>query len=276
MKLHSVILVFLLLFMLTIPSCDGGDARSIWADIVKKCATSDLLGSDVLYFGPSNDIGPGSIWRKNTDGGYNVRWLLSNVSTDDTSLVHSGQTFTCSGQVTSSSKISPSATLESSVSPLTGSVAADFDKAKKVTVTINSVQWAELVEGPYETKVGSLDASNAVKMDLGTGNRFVIERALKINGMTADLEFSHDDGLNLKSKYSGPIGSLGTGKVGAGLSADWKGDTTLHLVSTADFYIAGQLSPWSSMGLSSAGRKALGPKVQKVSSAKVGLDNTIQ
>jgi len=270
--------VLLILVCCAIPACDGkGDARSVWTDIIKKCAKNDLLGSNVLYFGPSNSIGPGSIWRKTSDGGYYVRWLLTNVdAANSTPLVNEGQKFTCSGEATSNVTISPSVALENSVAPVGGDIAADFSKAKKTNVSVDSVQWMEIVEGPYEAKIKNLDSTSPVKADLLQGNRFIIERAVKVTGMTADLEFSHDDGVKLHAKYNGPLGSLGTGNLGVGLTAEWKGDTTLHLTSTADFFVAGEMRQWTPMGLSATSKTSFGPTVTGVDKAAVGHDDTIK
>lgn len=257
--------------------CDGNEtARALWTDVVKKCAASDLLGKDVLYFGPSNPLGPGSVWRKGTDAGYYVRWLPSDVDSSPNSFIKDGTPFNCAGTSTTTTKLSPTAALQTSAVPVSADISGDFSKARKTTVTVNAAQWDEIVEGPFDQKVKALDPNNPVKVDLDTGTRYVSERALRITGMSADLEFSHDDAIALKAKYNGPLGSLGTGNLGVGLNAEWKGDTTLHLTSATQFYVAGELRPYTSTGLSAARQSPFGPTVTGVASAKVGKDDTVK
>jgi len=258
--------------------CDGSESgRALWQDVVKKCAGNDLLGKDVLYFGPSNPLGPGSVWRKGdaNNAGYYVRWLPSNIDSNPNVFIKDGTSFNCAGTSTTTTKVSPTVALQTSVVPVGANFNADFGKARKTTVTVDAAQWDQVVEGPFDQAIKALDSNNPVKIDLRSGTRYVSVRALRITGMSADLEFSHDDALELKAKYNGPLGALGTGDLGVGFNAQWKGDTVLHLTSTAQFYVAGELRPYTStIGLSAGRQIPFGPIETAVSSAKVGKDDT--
>ncbi len=74
------------------------DSRQAWIDILNSCAKSQLIGKDVLYFGASNEIGPGSIWRQNSDGSIRLRYELSDLVPDSAqqkALIHPNNSVSC-------------------------------------------------------------------------------------------------------------------------------------------------------------------------------------
>src|SRR5208282_778153 len=73
--------------------CGPKNAKAVWNDGLKKCAQNDLLGPKILYFGPSNALGPGTIFQKYADGGIQVSHLLSQYGSTD--LYAPAQTFSC-------------------------------------------------------------------------------------------------------------------------------------------------------------------------------------
>jgi len=75
--------------------CTTPDAGSATTEFIKGCADSALNSKSVLYFGPSNQIGPGSVWsRLGTNGGYQPQWRMQELGVDGT-VIDSGQTFQC-------------------------------------------------------------------------------------------------------------------------------------------------------------------------------------
>jgi hypothetical protein len=83
------------------PVSGATDARSAWIDVLSKCASTELLGSSVFYFGASNSVGPGSVWRKEGDGSLRLRFDLNELEPDvakRAALIQEGNTADYSGQ----------------------------------------------------------------------------------------------------------------------------------------------------------------------------------
>lgn len=266
-KTFSVVLVLMLL------GCDGKDGRKIWKDVLQKCANNDLLGRDVLYFGPSNNVGVGSIWRKANDGSYHPRIIRAKYAPDDNSFVIPGSNFQCEGTTISSSKISPTLALGSKLDSLNGSFGVDFNRAKKVTVQVDQLEWETLEEIPWEQKIKQLATDDPVKEDLFKPSRYILVTALRVKGMVAKLEFSSEVAAELKTKYKGAdLGRIGTGDLDAGFTAKFTSETTLEITSPNDFYIAGELREVHGTGISGP-EKLLGAKATGLEKATVGRDS---
>jgi hypothetical protein len=237
--------------------CGPKNAKAVWNDGLKKCAQNDLLGPQVFYFGPSNALGPGTIFQKFADGGIQVSHLLSQYGSVD--LYAPAQTFSCDATSSSSFKLSGSATLPS-VIPVKGTVSGSLSTAKSVTVSAQALEWDQLVTGPYKAKVLGLPDTDPVKTDLLSSHQLVLSRALKVKGMTAVLEFT--DSAGAAAKLQIPGGSIPkAGNVGVDLNATWNGNTKLTLNAPADFYIAGELRTFDVNGLAGPGSE-VGPLVK--------------
>jgi hypothetical protein len=270
MKLRLVVLPciiaslagFLIAFM---PGCDGHqDARAIWRDGIQKCAANDLLGPNVLYFGPSNGDGPGTVFQTFASGGTQVSHLLSEYEPAPASVLDPNpQRFPCGTNGSWTTTISGGLSLPDTLK-ISGDIAANLNKAKTVTINATSIEWDQLVTGPYKSLVLGLPDANSVKVDLLQGKQLVLTRALKVSGMTADLEFTSDIGPKVKlSMPNGPLKGIGVN-----FSAEWKSDTKLTISSTADFYVAGELRTFSQTGLA-GGEANIGPLVPRVAKIKV-------
>lgn len=250
-------LALLLLLIITPVGFANNDAKKVWKDVIKKCATSDLLGKKVLFFGLSNTAGPGSILRKRAStegGGYGFRWSLEDLEPNSANWP---ELFTkppanlvgCSGTSEKKTNIKAGLVLESVVVPLTGGLSVDFNRAKKVTVGVQHYKWDTLDEGPFVLKIDSLPTESRIRQDLNRPDRLVITRALKVKGITADLEFTSGDALALQGKYNDQA-PVRVGDVTFNASWTGSGRTTLHLESPAESYLAGELSSYRSIGFS--------------------------
>ncbi len=218
------------------------DATALWRDVVRKCAQNDVLGSRLLYLGPSNDIGAGTIWRKTGFfRGYAVRWRLSDIeanANDRTTYIDPGQTTTCTGNAASTIKLDASVALNSKIYPVSADLSADLAKGRTTGVTVDSWRWEQIVEGPYDKKLRHISDSD-LNDDINKPNRLVMSRALRVKGMNTDIKFDTNVGSDLKTKYDGKTIVIG----GVTLSAKFTNETTLHLSSDQEFYLAGELRP---------------------------------
>src|SRR5438046_4482937 len=118
------------------------NGKSAWQDVIRHCASSDLNGKHVLYFGPSNAIGPGSIWRKDTQGEFRLRYDLAQMPPPSQDYRANFTETTCDG--TWSSGFNLGATASIAATAASADLQADFKKAKKVSAKANSVAWVPI------------------------------------------------------------------------------------------------------------------------------------
>jgi len=255
------------LILLLLSGCKD-DARAIWKSVIKKCAKNDLLGRDILFFGPSNNLGPGTILQKfaTGGGGIQVSHLFSEYASDPESLINIGQIFSCEGMSSSSTNIGADLSLESSLS-ISGDLSIELKKAQKISVKADSVQWVDIITGPFKQKILDLSDDHSVKRDLLINGHLVLSRALRVRGMHAELSFSSKIGGEIKTKFPEIDVAAGLANAGIGLKGQWIGDTKLVLDSTSDFYIAGELRKFLATGLATRS-DVIGPIEQNVDKLK--------
>jgi hypothetical protein len=238
------------LLAMSITSCKHPDVGQSWK-VVAGCATSDLNGPHVLFFGPSNAVGAGSIWRKDASGVFRLRYDLTQMP-DPKNFYGSASASSCSGTDVSNFVFGANASLD--VKPISGELKADFKNAKSVEAKANSITWIALAEGPYGDYVNALSATSGPGADLRVGDKYVLYRALKVEGFETTLAFSHEVAAGLKASGVG----VGAGTAGGGLNASWTGDDKLTLTAAGPFYIAGEFKRYLPTGFAASGH-ALGP-----------------
>jgi hypothetical protein len=208
------------------------NSQEAWRAVLKNCATSNLLGSDVVYFGASNRVGPGSIWRKAADGSYRLFYELSDLESDDEKrkkLVILNNDVSCQGDATSDWSIKVGLPFESSAIALKADVSADLKMARNVKVAITAYAMDELKEGLFEDVI-----RNNPRLNQTPGVFVIAENAIRVNGFSADFTFTEDVANQIRPKYDNNYISL---KEGATLKSDWTSKTNLKMTATDPFYI---------------------------------------
>jgi hypothetical protein len=197
-------------------SCTDKSAKSIWSSAIKKCAKNDLLGKNVLYFGPSNGDGPGTVFQSFQDGGAQQAFLLTDYTTQDV-IDPNSVTSVCNVTDVANLKLGGSASLPSDL-PFSGDLAANLARAHNINVKAQSIEWVSLLTGRYLEAVAKLPDDNAVKKDLGQPNYKVLSRALRVSGLVATLDFDSSVGGSVKATVNGTVSSNGasTDKQGTG------------------------------------------------------------
>ncbi len=221
--------------------CGGADVVKSWDDVLSKCAESDLMGDSTLFFGMSNNVGPGSIWRATKEGGYGIRWLTSDLDPDLDSppqFVHPGVVSSCQGNRKVLIGFSATALLETKVAPLEVGLVGALNKARDVTVEIDGWSLDQIREGPFERWATSLD--DDIREEFGTGKSLVMVKAVKVSGISVVMSFDTTTSAELRAKLPDPVVKLGD--LGASMEAKWKSDSELQLKSNQPFYIVGELS----------------------------------
>lgn len=249
-------------------------AKTAWTAVAKDCAVSDINGKNVLFFGPSNVLGPGSVWRvapPENGGGYRARWD-STALPQEPKWSQGGGEFTCQGGKKTKFSGGATATFAANLAPLSADARADFSRAKDVEVKASMMKWDFILEGPFEQVIVGLPASSPIKQDLANPGRLVLYRALKVSGFEAKLLFDNSTGGELQAKYKdGALKSI-NGDLGAGLNFKWTSANELVIAAPSDFYIAGELVKYTAGGFAAGTKSPFSPPVEIPAGAKLDVD----
>lgn len=239
-ELFAVCLVSAILIL---DGCNGNSATSTTAGrgITESCADDQLKSSAVLYFGPSNQTGPGSVWaRLGPNGGYQLQWRTEDLNLNYAKIVQPGKPFTC--DFSKNTKLTAEGGL-SALSPaasVSAEVKADFARAKTIKVSAGETAWDTVVAGPYLVHLKKI-ADQDTKNDVFGKNRLVVRRALRLSGYKALLDFDTNFAPEIKAKYDGmKLGAQVVGEVGAQFNAKWTKEEKLELSAADDVYVAGE------------------------------------
>jgi hypothetical protein len=247
-KTISLCLIFFCVLLLL--SCDGkSGARFVWKKLLMSCAQNDLLGKDVLYFGLSGGIEPGSYFRKNIKGSFGIGYTFDAFGFDEqlkSSLINKGVESSCGGTGTFQSKFSPSLSLGNLIPVLNAAAKADFVKGRKVVMSVKGWRWDNLIVSAFEAEIRRGAVNRDVLRDL-QNTRYVVVRGLYVLGLKAEVEFADSVSGEMEAKYKS-----GT-EVGVGLKANWASDKKLEIVSDKGFYIAGEIWEMTTSGFAGPG-----------------------
>src|SRR5262245_14196641 len=112
------------------PSGAAVTARDVWKNVIQNCANNDVVDIDhVLYTGPTNTLGLGTIWRP-VDGGYRPVRDFATVA-DETlrrKVVHIDTASDCAADATKSKKFSASLVFQALLAPLGVNLSADLSR----------------------------------------------------------------------------------------------------------------------------------------------------
>lgn len=226
-------------------ACEKQGARNLWADVLSKCAQGDQV-KNVLYFSSSNNIGPGSIWKKTPDNGYIAVRKLDTLYPGAPAAINVGNNVTCNGTTKVSTTVGTGIDVEQLVNVLPAGLAVDVKRARSIEVSADALRWDEVMDGPYRDMLSGLtnaDPNHAYVADLKrTG--LVVGRAALVQGVTANMKFANETAAELHAKY--PQGVILDGKI----KTTWADSSTLQTKIQQPAYVAVQFYRWSPEGLS--------------------------
>jgi hypothetical protein len=234
-------------------SCEHS-AEKNWVDAMKDCGITDINSSQILYFGPSNNVGPGSGWRDTFDANgnhvdYRLRFTADELPAPKDFVQLAAGGYQCRGGRTVNFKLAADVAGSVSTLPLNVQLSNEFQKAKSVTISIGGMGWDQLRELAYETYFRStLGAGNKFYEDMNVPNRLVVIRALAVRDLVMTYDFSAADAAAIKGKFTGPLAGATTGDIGGGLSANWQSATTLAVTAPQKAWILGELGSFRSGG----------------------------
>jgi len=223
-------------------SCTPRTVANGTKDFVNGCTVSELNSKSVLYFGPSNQIGPGSVWSRLGDsGGYQPQWRMQDLGIG-AQVIQPGTRFTCNLNNNQKFTMNAGLSVISSVAGASADVKADFARGKVVNIGSKGATWDTVVAGPYNIKLKGI-ADPAIRTDITGPNRIVLIRALRLDGYHVTLDFDASIKPEIKAKYSGKVfGKETVGDAGANFLASWSSEDKLELTAEDAVYVAGEFA----------------------------------
>jgi hypothetical protein len=236
----AVVASLLSLLALAPGGCAGrlSTASKTNADI-GDCAADDFATGQVVFFGLSDNLGPGTIMKRYTGKDVGPEYLVGNITDDPTStVVHHGVDWACAlGDSVARAFKANSAV---GILPVDATLNAKLARASHLEVTVDSLRWDDLLTAPYRADIDQL-SDPKLKADLLGGGYLVESRALVAKGLTVTALFERSIGDSVKGALGEGRKTLKQGKVTAVVDLSWDGTTALTITAPSEVYIAGRL-----------------------------------
>ena len=241
------------LFALTLGACSGGLATAPRTPgEISECEADDFVTGQVVFFGLSDNLGPGTIMKRYPGKRIGPEYLVGNIITDPTSMVvHHGVDWTCAlGDSVAQAFNANSAV---GILPVDEGLNAKLARASHLAVTVDSVRWDDLLDGPFRAAVDQL-SDPRLKADLLRGGYLVESRALVAKGLRVTALFESSVGASVKAALGEGTKTLKQGRVTAVVILTWAGATKLIITAPSEVYIAGRVKSFGSGRSRPAGR----------------------
>lgn len=232
------------LVVFSIPAFGQKDVRSAWNEAFEMCGKSDVIGSKMIYFGPSNKIGPGSLWR-HADDGLHLRFELSDAIPNAkvrAKLIRANNYTSCSSDHATNWDVSLGLPFINKL--VDAAFFADFKRASKARISITGLAIDEIKEVPFGIALKDKSVPLEYRNDIGKPDYFIFGNGVRVKGFRVELEFEPKVGAEVHAIYKDLHFNI-DGDEGAKFSIKWSGDTKVTLESIGeDIYIAGAASKW--------------------------------
>ena len=230
-----------LALMVSLAGCRYQQSKSAWETVLARCGAGEVLAGGVFH-GPSDQVGPGALWRRTDAGGYNLRWtLLEARGVGSAPLpVQAGPVSACKEKSFTLDRMFPSLLLTTPLLPLNDELEADLDKVGKVTVRVQGWAVDRLAEGAYGGMLTALPADALLRKDFGREAIMAQVSGLRVKGFAISLEFTPAGAAAVKQKYKDL--SIRRGNRGASFTAKWLTPTVLEFAAERDIYVFGRVS----------------------------------
>ncbi len=209
-----------------------------WKKIILQCASSQMLANrQVYYIGASNQIGPGSIWQRNSAKGLDLYFPFTFVVHDPderSQIVTQGADVNCSSSGKSGWNIKLGLPFSSNIVPISGDLQVALSHAKNVSVSIDSYAIDTVALGIWSYTLSTLPNSNSLMQKLS--GRYLAKSGVRVKGMKTTFEFDHDLSADVQAKFQNKNFSLGSGS-GASLHAELTGNRPITINSPGPSYI---------------------------------------
>jgi hypothetical protein len=232
----------------TLAGCSAGVTEASRRPDVTGCEADDFATGNVVFFGLTNNLGPGTIMKRYAGKGIGPECLLGSLVADQTSsstLVHRGVDWSCAlGDSVARAFNANSAV---GILPTSQGGNATLSRASEIDVTVDSIRWDDLLAGPYRAVVDQLSDAG-LKGHLLGGQYLIVSRALAAKGIKITARFDRAIGASAKAALGDGPRTLTQGKVTAIVNLAWEGTTKLVITAPGEVYIAGQFRKFASGG----------------------------
>jgi hypothetical protein len=225
---------------LTAVGCSAGmtgEART--AGDIADCQADDFAKGNVVFFGFNDNLGPGTVMKRYPGGGIGPQVLMDTLVPGRAgTVVHRGVDWTCALGDSVAQEFSDNRAI--GMLPVDPDVNAKLARASHLAVTVDSVRWDDLLEGPFRAVVDQL-SDQALKADLLSGRYLVVSRGFAARGIKVTALYDRSAGASVKAALGDGRRTLTQGKVSAVVNLTWESTTKLVITTPSDVYIAGQL-----------------------------------
>lgn len=256
-KKFSVTLLVAFLGLMTFQAGCKTTAKDAWTKVIKKCTDDDTISEkNLVYMGPSNNVGVGAIWRKRS-GGYGLSRRTDQIQPPfPNEIINLGEWATCTGTEDKSFELIANADVVLSQIGGTIGLGADLNRAKSVKVSVGKWRKIDLEEDAFIDWIDGLPPENPYKKSVNRKGRLVAYRVYHVQGLTANFTFDSDTALEVRGNLQKPTLNSSVGNLGVTLKPRWTRSDTLEITSPNDFYIVAELGEYlSGVGI---GRAAAG------------------
>ena len=226
-------------FALVLAGCSGGLSNaSKTTAAISDCAADDFATGQVVFFGLSDNLGPGTIMKRYTGKGVGPEYFIGSIVDDPTSaVVHHGVDWACAlgDSVARAFKANGAV----GILPVDTTSNANLARASHIEVTVDSLRWDDLLAAPYRAAIDQL-SDPSLKAELLGGGYLVESRALVAKGLTVTALFERSIGASVKAALGEGRKTLQQGKVTAVVDLTWGGTTALTITAPSEVYIAGR------------------------------------
>jgi hypothetical protein len=175
-----------------------------WRKILQKCASSDEIKKDVLFFGLSNEIGSGSVWRRSDDKSLRLLFELADMfpSADArASMIAPGRTAVCGGTASSDWSLKLGLPFSTLLTRVPIDINAVLSRAKSVTVSVTGYSIEALKETNWKRAVSLLDKSDPYLVDLSAPDSLIAENVVQVSGLKAVFTFDRKIDVDVKAQF---------------------------------------------------------------------------
>ncbi len=238
------------------------DISTAWRKVLRNCASAETIGKNLLFFGVSNTIGPGSVWRFADDKSLRLLFELSDAIPNETErqkLIVSNNVVACSGTAAYKWNIKLGIPFASAAVPLSGDLAAALSRAHKINVSLTGFSVDELKEANWEAAFKELPETSPYVSELSQPGRVIAENVVKVTGLKITFSFGSELSADVQAMFKGKtltLGKTGSDSAVPGAAKDQpaksaEGGTTSKTQSKPSVHAATGGTPTSGAGSNS-------------------------
>ena len=224
---------------LILGGCSTGLSASRASVAINDCAADDFATGQIVFFGLSDNLGPGTIMKRYGGKGVGPEYAVDSIVADPmATVIHHGVDWACALGDSVARAFRANGAV--GILPVDALLNAKLARASHIGVTVDAVRWDDLLAAPYRAAIDQL-SDPSLKAQLLRGDYLVESRALVAKGLRVTASFERSVGASIKAALGEGRKTLRQGRVTAVVDLSWENTTTLTITAPAEVYIAGRL-----------------------------------